>query len=120
MLMGAVAVFTLVAAMGLAMVCDVWRGYAVEAAYPILHAGAALLGSALVIVAALEGDTRLYSNIGMAVVIILLGALMGLASKRGKRVPRGILAAHVGLAVACYGLLAFFALNPHATLAALT
>jgi hypothetical protein len=116
MLMGALAVFTLVAAMGLVMVRDVWRGQAVDPMYPMLHAGAALLGSGLVIAAALAGDTRLYANIGLAVVIIILGALMGLSSKKGKKVSRVILMAHGGLAVACYGLLAFFTLFPHATL----
>ncbi|UZR28921.1 hypothetical protein [Methylococcus mesophilus] len=116
MLVGALAVFTLVALMGLAMICDVWAGRPVEPAYPILHGVASLVGSALVIVAALEGDTRLYLNIGMAVVIIGLGLLMGLTAKKGKRVPRAILVAHVGLAVTCYLALGFFAFNPSATL----
>jgi hypothetical protein len=116
MLMGSLAVFTLVAFMGLAMLRDAWRGVPVPPVYPKLHAAASLLGAALVIAVALQGDTRLYANIGMAVVIILLGLAMGLASKRGKQVPKGILAAHLGLAVSCYLLLGFFALNPGATL----
>ena len=116
MLMGALATFTLVALMGLVMVRDAWRGYAIDPMYPPLHAGAALVGSGLVLAAALAGDTRLYANIGLAVVIILLGVVMGIASKRGKKVSRAILLAHGGLAVACYGLLAFFTLFPHAVL----
>lgn len=116
MLMGSLAVFTLVAAMGLAMLRDVWRGIPVEPAYPKLHAAASLLGAALVITVAVEGDTRVYANIGMVVVIILLGLAMGFASSKGKRVSKGILAAHMGLAVSCYGLLGFFALNPGAKL----
>ncbi|WP_367026960.1 hypothetical protein ABZN20_05015 [Methylococcus sp. ANG] len=116
MLVGALAVFTLVALMGLAMICDVWAGRPVGPAYPIVHGVASLVGSALVIVAALAGDTRLYLNIGMAVVIIGLGLLMGLTAKKGKRVPRAVLVAHVGLAVTCYLALGFFAFNPSATL----
>lgn len=116
MLVGAFAVFTLVAVMGLSIVPSVWRGHAVEPSYPLLHGGAALLGSALVIVAALGGDTRLYLNIGLAVVIIGLGAAVGFLSKKGKKVPRPVLLAHVGLAVVCYGILGFFAFNPYATL----
>ena len=112
MLMGALAVFTLVAVMGLTMVCSVWRGNPVEAGFPILHGAASLLGSALVIVAALAGDTRLYVNIGMAVVIILLGVTMGVFAKKGKKPPKGIIVAHVGLAVACYAILGFFTFNP--------
>ncbi len=116
MLMGALAVFTLVAVMGLSMIFSVWRGYEIEPGFPLLHGGAALLGSALVIVAALEGDTRLYVNIGMAVVIILLGVAMGVFAKKGKKAPKGILVAHVGLAVACFGLLGFFTFNHGVTL----
>jgi hypothetical protein len=116
MLMGALAVFTLVAVMGLMMIMDVWRGRRVGMAYSMTHAAAALLGSALVIAVALDGDTRLYANIGMAVVIILLGVAMGFAVKKGKSAPKLVLMAHAALAVACYGLLGFFALNPDATL----
>lgn len=116
MLMGALGIFTLVAVMGVMMVCDVWRGRPVGAAYPLLHAAAALLGSALVIFAALSGDTRLYTNIGLAVVIIVLGLVMGLYSKKGKKVPRVIIVAHAGLAVACYGVLAVFTLFPQVQL----
>lgn len=112
MLMGAFSTFTLVAVMGLVMLRDAWKGIAIEPFYPILHAAAALVGSAMVIVVALDGDTRLYANIGLAVVIILLGAVMGIASKKGKRVPKGVLAMHMGLAVVCYGLLGYFAVMP--------
>jgi hypothetical protein len=112
MLMGALAVFTLVAVMGLSLVPGVWRGDPVDPGYPILHGAASLLGSALVIVAALGGDTRLYVNIGIAVVIILLGVTMGVFSKKGKKPPKLILVSHVGLAVACYGILGFFTFNP--------
>lgn len=114
--MGALAIFTLVAVMGLSVVCSVWRGHPVEPGYPLLHGGIALVGSALVIVSALGGDTRLYVNIGMAVIIILLGVTMGVFAKKGKKVPKGIVISHVGLAVACYGILAFFTFNPQATL----
>lgn len=116
LLVASFAIFTLVALMGVAMLFDVWNGRPVGAAYPILHAAASLVGAVFVIVAALEGDTRLYINIGMAVVIIGLGLVMGLATKKGKRAPRSILVAHVGLAVVCYLVLGFFAINPHATL----
>lgn len=116
MLMGALAIFTLVAVMGASMLANAWRGLPIEPIYPVLHGLAALAGSALVIVSALGGDTRLYLNIGMAVVIIALGALMGLMAKKGKKAPRGILVAHVGLAVVCYGVLGFFTLNPQAAL----
>jgi len=111
LLISSLFVFTLVALMGLSMVGDVWAGRSVGAVFPRLHAAAALFGSTLVIGAALEGDTRLYNNIGMAVVIILLGVYMGVRTHQGKRAPKGIIIAHAGLAVACYLLLGYYALN---------
>ena len=90
MLMGALAIFTLVAVMGLSVLHSIWRGYAVEPFYPALHGSAALLGSTLVILATLAGDQRLYLNIGLAVAIILLGAIMGILSKKGKKVPKAL------------------------------
>lgn len=115
MLMGALAIFTLVAVMGLSIVLNRWRGYPVEPLYPALHGVAALLGSALVIIAALT-DTRFYVNIGLAVVIIGLGAFMGLAAKKGKQAPKIVLLGHVSLALVCYGILVFLTLNPQASL----
>jgi hypothetical protein len=116
MLMGSLAAFTLVAAMGLTMLRDAWRGIPLDPAIARLHAAAALVGSAFVIVVAMNGDSRLFVNIGMAVVIIGLGLAMGFAARKGMKVPRALLATHVGLAVVCYGLLAFLTLNPQATL----
>lgn len=116
MLIGALAVFTLVAVMGLSMVFSVWRGADSDPGYAALHGIVALIGSAMVIVTALEGDTRLYLNIGLAVVVIVLGAVMGIYAKKRRKAPKLILLAHVGLAIVCYGALAFFALNPHANL----
>ncbi|BBL77097.1 hypothetical protein [Methylomagnum ishizawai] len=116
MLMGALATFTLVALMGVMMVLSMARGLPPDPYYPRLHALAALIGSGLVIADAVGGDERLYLNIGLAVVIIALGLVMALASKKGKKIPKAVLIAHAGLAVACYGILAFFTFNPQATL----
>ncbi|MGI9212637.1 MAG: hypothetical protein ACR2HF_09200 [Methylococcaceae bacterium] len=119
MLIGALAVFTLVAAMGLMMVLEKLQGRALDSTYPMVHGGASLLGSGLVIAAALEGDLRLYVNIVLAVVIILLGVYMGVCARRGKPVPKAILASHIGLAVVCYGILALFAVGPRVDLLAM-
>jgi hypothetical protein len=108
----ALFVFTMAALMGLGMYADVWKGRSVGKFFPRLHAATAIFGSALVIYAAVvEGDTRLYNNIGMAVVIILLGVYMGFRTHKGKPVPKAVLLAHAGLAVGCYLLLGVYALN---------
>jgi hypothetical protein len=113
MLVMAFGIFTLVAAMGAGMALELCKGRKTEKGYALLHAGFALGGSALVIVAALDGDTRLYANIGMAVVIIALGAMVSLKRAKGG-VPKSLALAHAGLAVACYLLLAYNAFVPAA------
>jgi hypothetical protein len=108
MLVFALAVFTLVALMGLAMALNIFRGGVHSKQYAMTHGGFALLGSALVIWAAIGGDERLYVNIGMAVVIIGLGAFMSI--RRAKGLPvKSLAVLHGLLAVSCYGILAYFA-----------
>ncbi len=108
MLIFALAVFTLVALMGAGMACDVARGRPTSGQFAKTHGGFALLGSGLVIWQALEGDERLFINIAMAVVIILLGVLMSHRRSKGLAV-KGLAALHGLLAVACYSILMYFA-----------
>ena len=108
MLIFALAVFTLVAVMGLGLIIDVFKGGSSSKQFALVHAGFALLGSVLVILAALGGDNRVWVNIGLAVVIIVLGATV--SYRRHKGLPVKPLAlAHGGLAVSCYLILAYFA-----------
>lgn len=108
MLVFALAVFTLVAVMGLGLIFDVFKDKPSNRIYALLHAGFALLGSGLVIFAALGGDERVFVNIGLAVVIIVLGGLVSFRRHKGKPV-KGLAIAHAGLAVACYLILGYFA-----------
>ncbi len=110
MLVFALAVFTLVAVMGLGLIFDVFKGSASSKTYALVHAGFALLGSVLVILEALGGDDRVWINIGLAVVIIVLGGLVSLRRHKGQQ-PKGLALAHGGLAVVCYLILAFFAFS---------
>ncbi len=108
MLVFALAVFTVVAIMGLGLAIGVFRNGHDDPMYARTHAGLALLGSGLVIWAAVEGDERLYINIGLAVAIIGLGLLM--AKRRAKRhCVKALAVVHGLLAVSCYGILAYFA-----------
>lgn len=108
MLVFAIAVFTLVALMGLGMILELFKGQRTPKIFALLHAGFALLGSGLVVFAALGGDNRVWPNIGMAVVIIVLGGIVSLRRHKGKS-ARGVALAHAGLAVACYLLLIYVA-----------
>jgi len=108
MLIFALAVFTLVAVMGVGLIFDVFKGSPSSKQYALIHAGFALIGSVLVILDALGGDDRVWVNIGLAVVIIGLGATVSLRRHKGLPV-KGLAAAHGGLAVVCYLILAYFA-----------
>jgi hypothetical protein len=107
MLMFALAVFTVVAMMGLALAIGVFKKSQADRMYAMVHGGLALLGSGLVIWVAVEGDERVYINIGLAVVIIILGVLMSWKRSKGHCV-RALAMAHGLLAVICYGILAYF------------
>lgn len=107
MLVFAMAVFTLVALMGAGLAMGVFRNGYNDPMFAKLHGGFSLLGSGLVIWEAVEGDERMYINIGMAVVIIVLGIVMSRRRAKGHCV-KGLAAAHGLLAVACYAVLGFF------------
>ena len=108
MLVFALAVFTLVAVMGLGMAVDVFKGAPTPKLYALTHAGFALLGSGLVIAQALGGDNRVWINIGMAVAIIVLGLLISFRRSKGQPV-KPLVALHGLLAVTCYLILGYFA-----------
>jgi len=110
MLIFALAVFTLVAVMGLGLIIDVLKGQSSSKQFALIHAGFALLGSVLVILDALSGDERVWVNIGLAVVIIALGGVLSLRRHKGQH-PKGLALAHGGLAVVCYLILAYFAFS---------
>ena len=110
MLILSLAIFTVVAVQGLLLALDVFKARGSSALFARVHAGLALLGSALVIGAALEGDSRVLINIGLAVAIIGLGVYIGLQRAKGIH-PKGLVAIHGGSAVVCYLLLAYFALG---------
>ena len=106
MLIFALTIFTLVAIMGLGLALDVFKGVGSPVLFARIHALLALIGSALVIAAALAGDNRVWINIGLAVVIIGLGILISFRRQKGLPV-KGLAALHGSLAVACYGLLGY-------------
>jgi len=110
MLMLSVAVFTLVAFMGAGMGIDAFQGRGSSRLYALIHGGLALLGSALVIMVALKGDTRLYLIIGLALAIIAAGLYVSFQRAKGIQ-PRALVLLHGGTAAACYGLLAYYALR---------
>lgn len=107
MLMTSVVVFTIVALIGLAMATDVFKGRNSSNLSRLAHVILALVGSALVIIAAVSGDHRLWINIALALIIIPLG--LSVHYKRSKGIqPTGLVIAHAGLALVCFLILAYF------------
>jgi hypothetical protein len=109
--MMSLAAFTLVAAMGVLMALDVFKGVGTSRCFALTHAGFAAFGAALVILAALGGDNRLWTNIGLAVAIIGVGLVISRQRAKGIH-PKGLVIAHGGTAVACYLLLAYNTFTP--------
>lgn len=112
-LIASLASFTVAAIIGLLMAADLFRGKPTSHLSLLLHVILVALGALLAIGAALAGDERVYVNIAMVVVIVVLGFLA--VSRRFKtgQVQKGLILGHAGLAVVCYLLLAatVFGLN---------
>ncbi len=97
--------FTITAILGLMIAINLFRGAYVAPSSSIMHAASALLGSAFAIGAALLGETAIYINIVLAVIIIALGLLAAMKRRKTGVAPKGILAVHILLAVVCYAML---------------
>jgi hypothetical protein len=76
------------------------------------HAGFVLLGSVLVILAALGGDHRVWINISLAVVIIPLGVWLCYKRLRGIHPKALLVVIHGGLAAVCLLILAYYTFDP--------
>lgn len=111
MLIVAVAVFAIAALLGVLMAVDAFKGVGSSRLSRWSHAGFVLLGSVLVILAALGGDHRVWINIGLAVVIIPLGVWLCYKRFRGIH-PKALLVIHGGLAVVCFLILAYYTFDP--------
>ncbi len=106
LLTASLAAFTVVAVLGVLIAADLLRGRPVERQFILTHAGIAVLGALLAIGAALQGDKRVYINIALVVVIVILGVMAGHKRYATGQVQKGLILAHAALAVICYLILA--------------
>lgn len=110
MLMLSLAIFTLVALMGVSLGIDTFNGRESSRQFALVHGILAAIGAALVIGAYWQGDARVLTNIYLAVPIFLIGIC--LSSKRALgRSPKGSVVVHGGAAVVCYVILGYYALG---------
>lgn len=106
----ALGIFTVAALCGVKLAVDAARRRPPSGAARLVHVATVLVGSLLVIWSAF-GDPRLWINVVCAVVIIGFGAALFIKRSRGES-PMGLVAAHAGLAVVCYLILAYFVFVP--------
>jgi len=106
LLTSSLAAFTLVAVLGVFMAYDLFKGNPVSRTVVLTHAGIAVLGALLAIGAALAGDSRVFINIALVVVIVILGVTAAHKRHTTGQVQKGLLLAHAGIAVVCYLILA--------------
>ena len=71
--------------------------------YKIVHGGFTFIGAALVLVAALMGDNRLWTNIILAAIIVILGIVMALG-KVNKSTAKPVLYTHASIGIICYAI----------------
>ena len=83
----------------------------VNPGHVLAHLWFVVLGTVPVIIAAVQGDIRVYANIGLVVVIAVLGFLMHRKRIKTGELPKRLFIAHAGLAVTCYILLGMLAFN---------
>jgi hypothetical protein len=111
MLSIALGLFTITALIGVGLATAVFKQRRSSKALQLFHVCTAAIGSVLVIVDAFTGDARVWINIGLAVVIIVLGTCLGFQRAHGRH-PKGLVVVHGGLAVICYLILAYFVFVP--------
>ncbi|MFT3993138.1 MAG: hypothetical protein QM660_02430 [Dysgonomonas sp.] len=98
-----VVLIGLVIIIGFVMFFRLKSGKKVSNTYRIFHGVFALLGALIVLIAALMGESKLWTNIIIATVIACLGLIMvfGKIEKSSRKV---ILFVHASLAIICYGI----------------
>ena len=106
MLIYAVIAITLAILVGIGMASQILQKKPFHKGYSFLHLGLVLLGALFTIIAALSGGVLLWWNIGLAVIVSLLGFMLAFRLV-GQTKAIAVLAIHAGLALSCYLFLAY-------------
>lgn len=77
----------------------------------IVHGGFTFIGATLVLIAALMGDTRLWTNIILATIIVILGIVMALG-KVNKSTAKPVLYTHATIGIVCYAIFLYLIFAP--------
>jgi len=79
----------------------------VPVSYKVVHIVGTVVGALLALIAAWMGDTRIWMNVVLAVVIVILGLLMAFRIVK-KNSAKMVLYAHASIAVICYSLFLYY------------
>lgn len=92
---------------GCAMVFRILTKKPVTVWHKIAHVGMVAVGALLAVIAAFQtGDMRLWANIALSILVVILGIFVGLKKFRGKT-GWFVLVLHAVLATICYLILLF-------------
>lgn len=75
--------------------------------YMATHLIGTIIGALIVIIAAFKGDARLWTNIVLAVIIVILGLTMSFG-KLSKSKAQTVLLCHACIGIICYGIFVYY------------
>lgn len=79
----------------------------VPVSYKVIHIAGTIVGASLALFAALMGDTHIWVNVILAIIIVILGIMMGLG-KVTKSSAKKVLYTHASVAIVCYTLFLYY------------
>lgn len=82
----------------------------VPVSYKVIHIVGTIIGALIALLAACMGDTRIWMNVILAVLIVILGLPMAF-HKVKKNSARIVLYAHASIAIICYSLFLYYILT---------
>ncbi|MDL2215250.1 hypothetical protein LJC00_03585 [Dysgonomonas sp. OttesenSCG-928-M03] len=75
--------------------------------YRAIHIIGTLIGASIVVVAAFMGDNRLWTNIVLATIIVILGAILGFGKPK-KSSAKYIFYSHATIGIICYSIFLYY------------
>ena len=92
---------------GFLMISKRKRKESVPVFYKAIHGIGTAIGASIVVIAAFMGDTRLWTNIILATIIVILGLTMSFG-KLTKSTAKKILTFHMAVAITCYIIFLYY------------
>jgi len=95
---------------GFMMVSKRKKRQPVPVSYKLTHLIATIIGAVIALVAAVMGDTRIWTNVILAVIIVILGLVMAFG-KLKKSSAKTILLFHAAIGIICYIIFVYYIID---------